>query len=84
MVCPLRRCVRLVHLRLEELRIDAGDDLAALHLAVVVGPSSLIWPDTCEPTCTVMTALSVPAEIAAVTGPRVTSAVRHLRRWPSP
>ena len=39
--------------------------------------SSLMLPETCEPTWTVVTALSVPvAEIAAVRGPRVTGAVR--------
>ena len=43
--------------------------------------SSLIWPETWEPTCTVMTALRVPvADTAAVSGPRETAAVRKAGR----
>ena len=40
--------------------------------------SSLTWPDTCEPTGTVTSALSVPvADTLAVIGPRVSAAVRQ-------
>ena len=47
--------------------------------------SSLIWPEICEPTCTVITALRVPvAETAEVRGPRVTAAVRKAGRAPMP
>jgi hypothetical protein len=39
---------------------------------------SLTWPETCEPTCTVMTALRVPvAETAEASDPRVTGTVRY-------
>ncbi len=45
--------------------------------------SSLICPETCEPTWTVITAFRVPvAETAAVSGPRVTGAVRKAVRDP--
>jgi hypothetical protein len=47
--------------------------------------SSLICPETWEPTCTVITALRVPvAETAAVRGPRVTATVRKAGRAPMP
>ena len=40
--------------------------------------SSLICPDTCEPTMTVMTAFSVPVvDTALVIGPRSTAAIRY-------
>jgi hypothetical protein len=45
--------------------------------------SSLIWPETWLPTCTVLTALRLPvAEIAAVIGPRSTGAVRNFGALP--
>ena len=38
---------------------------------------SWIWPETCEPTCTVVTAFSVPlATTTAAIGPRSTLAMR--------
>ena len=41
-------------------------------------------PETWEPTRTVMTALRVPvAEMAAMSGPRVTGAVRNGERLPT-
>ncbi len=45
--------------------------------------SSLICPETCEPTWTVITALRLPvAETAEVIGPRVTAAVRYFGAAP--
>ena len=45
--------------------------------------SSLIFPDTWEPTRTVMTALSAPvAEMAATMVPLVTGTVRNEERLP--
>ena len=47
--------------------------------------SSLICPDTWEPTWTVMTALRFPvAETVAVSGPRSTRATRYLGVPPRP
>ncbi len=41
--------------------------------------SSLIWPETCEPTCTDVTGLSVPVDdTVAVIGPFSTFAVRNF------
>ncbi len=46
--------------------------------------SSRMFPDTCEPTCTVITALSVPVVATAATRePRVTGAVRNGDRLPT-
>ena len=45
--------------------------------------SSLIWPETWLPTCTVMTALRLPVEdTAAVSGPRSRRAVRYFGALP--
>ena len=47
--------------------------------------SCLTCPETCDPTCTVMTAFRVPdAEIAATTVPRVIGAVRNGDLLPEP
>ena len=53
--------------RLEDLRIDLGDELALLHLRVEVGISFWMRPETCVPTWTVTSAESVPLAVTLPT-----------------
>jgi hypothetical protein len=78
-----RRPAGLVGLSLEQLGVDAGDDLALLHDRVEVDVQVLDVARPQEPANTVMTALRAPvAEMAATTDPFVTGAVRKAVRFP--
>ena len=64
--------MRLLQLRVEQRRFEPCDDLALLDDRVEVGAEPLMLPDTWLPTCTVVTAWSVPvAPTASMMSPRV-------------
>ena len=90
--CALDVCLQTgnARLRLFNLRIDTDGSSRAITCPLRTfelksACSDWIVPDTCEPTCTVVTAWSVPvASTVSTTSPREAVAVMNCGVWSEP